>query len=513
MDDKIFKLMCKKVIDFIILYKNNKFDNKVFPNIQPGDILSKLQPIKKESEDFNVIFNDFKDLIFPNILDWQHPYFLGYFPSCNSYPSIIGEFLSAGLGIIGFSWISSPSSTELEIFCINEFIRIMKLPFDNGVILNSSSESILITLICAKNKYKNDTNLVMYTTELANICVFKNAKLSNTKLKIIKHNSMFEMDIEDLKLNIEQDILNGLKPFYVLATFGTTSVLSFDNIQEIGKLCKQYNIYLHVDGAYGGCTLICKRYRKMLKGLSYVDSFNLNPNKLLLINFDCTFLFFNNKNMYLNLLQTHTTYLSNQSPIDFKNYDLSLSRRFRSLKIWFTLRSYGIKKMQKHILKMFKYTKILKYLLLEDKRIHIINDIKMGLICFQIKDKTDSIEIINQNTKFVYDYINQEGFMFISCGTISNIFFIRISLNNIYSKIILYKIRNYISFVVDKLFNCENNNIFSNESLINLVEKDNSLINLLNYNKLYILKYKYTCNINNTIINANIQNYIDEYKI
>jgi len=449
MDDEVFTLMSKKITEFITLYKTNKINlNKVSPSVNPGDILNKLTKIKNESEDFNIIFNDFKKIIFPNILNWQHPFFLGYFPSCNSYPSILGELLSAGLGIIGFSWSASPSSTELEMFCINEFIRIMKLPFKNGVILNTSSESILISMLCSKNKYKNNENLIMYTSELSHSCVFKNAKLLNINLKSIKYDNNFSLDVNILKENIINDIKNGLTPFYILATFGTTSLLSFDNIYEIGKICKEYNIYLHVDGAYSGCAIICKKYRKLLKGIEYVDSFNFNPNKLLLINFDCTFLFFNDKNLYYNHLSIDPSYLTSENnKIDFRNYDISLSRRFRSLKIWFTLRSYGIKKIQKYIKKKFKLAKILKHILINnDKRINIINNVIMGLVCFRINND-------NILTEKVYNYINNENIMYITSSIVSDMYIIRISINNINSKDILYQIQKYISFVIDKFCN------------------------------------------------------------
>lgn len=476
MNSEAFLEGCKMIIKFIIDHKENRTGLKITNDIYPGEISSKLEktPIdfkhnsKNKSKDiskdtskdiskdkwkdkskdrFEEIFNKFKTDIYPYILNWQSPMFLGYFPSCNSYPSILGELLSAGLGIIGFSWSSCPSSTELEMYCINEFIRLMRLPYTNGVILSSSSESILISLIISINmKKENIGRLVCYTSELAHSCISKAANLTNTKIQRIETNKKYEIDIEKLEEMIKLDIKNGLVPCYIMGTFGTTSVCSVDNIEELGKLSRKYKIYLHVDGAYSGGTLMMRKYRKMIRGIMNVDSININCNKLLLINYDCTLMFYKTSVNILEALSIDPVYLSSEfNKLDMRNYDISLSRRFRSLKVWFTLQMYGVKGINQYIKKQFKMARYIGWLIKRyEPRLEIINKIQFGLVC---------IRICNSNglTEKLYEEIINRKEIYATNSKIKNKYIIRLSMNNIKSSNEIRQIFEYIVGLIDML--------------------------------------------------------------
>lgn len=444
MNENAFKEACSIMCDFIIKHKSNKTNIGIGNSIEPGSILSKLQPIPyKNNNNFENIFEIFKNDLYPYILNWQHPLFYGFFPSGNSYPSILGELLSAGLGIIGFSWASCPSSTELELFCIHEFIRIMNLPFLNGVIHSSSSESILISIITAKKNYiDNISKLVMYTSELAHSCVMKASNITHTKLRKIPCTNDYKIDIKKLEQQIEIDIQMGLIPFYILGTFGTTSMCSYDNLKELGKISKKYDLYFHIDAAYAGGSFIIRKYRKLARGMLYADSININCNKLLQINFDCTLMFYKSSTSILEALSCDPVYLSSEfNKLDMRNYDLSLSRRFRSLKIWFTLHTYGIYGLKQYIKKQFRMARKLKYLIqTHENRLEILNKVEFGLICIRIKNS-------NALTQKLYEDIINRNKLYMTNAIVNDKYFIRISINNIKSS-------NDIQFTYEYIVRC-----------------------------------------------------------
>ena len=443
MNEKQFKNACSEICDFIVLHKNRNIDDKINMDSQPGDLCSVLQKFKfnENSKNFTQIFEHFIDVIYPYSLNWQHPLFMGYFPSCNSYPSILGELLSAGLGTIGFAWKSCPALTELEMFSIHEIIRLMHLPFASGNILSSSSEAIMISMITAIHRAKIDRNkLVVYTSDLAHSCIYKAASILQLKISnIAADKSNWGMNTFALKQKIEQDLKKDLIPLYICATFGTTSLASIDNINIIGKISRKYNIYLHIDAAYGGNALFIRKYRKMLKGIDYADSININCNKLMLVNYDCTLVFYKDTAPVVDALSFDPPYLnSDYNRIDLRNYDISLSRRFRSLKLWFTLHTYGIKGIRRHMKRLFRRARILAAMIIKnDTRLEVVNKVKFGLVCFRIKNS-------NSLTNILYQKLSKYQNMYYTSSSIYGFSFIRISINNI-------KSRNELNYIASKI--------------------------------------------------------------
>lgn len=450
MDANEFRIRGKETIDFIADYLENIKERRVTPEVEPGflsDILPNEAP--QQGELWPEIFQDFESKIMPGITHWQHPRFHSYFPAGNSYPSIIGELLSAGLGTVGFSWAACPSATELEIIVLNWLGKMLNLPkmflpysekekqdetFKNieeehftedcadegsdevlldsmsavdqvvggGVILGSASECVLVALLSArsdilrrlkaKHPFVEDgvllSKLIMYTSKLAHSCVEKAAMIAMVKIRLLETDDKFSMRGIIVEKQMKEDRSNGLIPFFVSCTFGTTSCCSFDNISEIGTLCTREDIYLHVDGAYAGSSLICPEFRPLVNGLELVNSFNFNPNKWMLINFDCSCLWVKNSFMLTKALSVDPIYLRYKEmdkAIDYRHWGIALSRRFRSLKIWFTLRSYGIEGIQKYIREHVRLAKVFESYVLSDSRFEILGKVVMGLVCFRLK--------------------------------------------------------------------------------------------------------------------------------
>ncbi|CAF0897752.1 unnamed protein product [Adineta steineri] len=452
MDDEEFRRRGKEMIDYIADYLLHISDRRVTPEVEPGylrPMLPKNAPEK--SEKWENIMQDVEQAIMPGITHWQHPRFHAYFPAGNSYPSILGEMLSSGLGIVGFSWAASPACTELETIMLDWIGRMIDLPvaflpFDpnhdyeesdnesssqtdedddinedhllnsvknddeqkqaehigGGVILGSASECILVAMLAARTKKITSkrltdpliedgqilARLVCYTSKLAHSCVEKAGLIAMVRVRQLAVDEHFSLRGKTLEECIRADKEKGLIPFLVSGTLGTTSCCSYDNLKEIGEICQREQLWFHVDGAYAGSAFICEEFRYIMKGLEYADSFNTNPNKWLLMNFDCSCFWVRDKFALINAMSVDPLYLQHkhaQQAVDYRHWGVALSRRFRSLKLWFTIRSYGIEGLRHYIREHCRLAKVFELLISTDCRFDIIGDVTLGLVCFRLK--------------------------------------------------------------------------------------------------------------------------------
>lgn len=325
--------------------------------------------------------------------------------------------LADAIGCIGFSWAASPACTELETIVLDWYAKALDLPeafvsgiegsLGGGAIQGSASECVLVTMLAARaqsirflklgNSSTEDSallsRLVAYCSSEAHSCVEKAAMICLVKLRVLEPDNKCCLRGQVLKTAILEDLAQDLVPFYVSATLGTTGCCAFDNLQEIGLVCHQFpGIWLHVDGAYAGNCFICPEMRPLMAGMHYADSFNTNPNKWLLVNFDCSCLWVRNRVKLTSALVVDPIYLqhaNSSESIDYRHWGIPLSRRFRALKLWFVLRSYGIKGLQAYIRNHIQLARKFEDLLQNDDRFEFINKIQVGLVCFRLKQNDE----------------------------------------------------------------------------------------------------------------------------
>ncbi|CAL4158570.1 unnamed protein product, partial [Meganyctiphanes norvegica] len=419
MDSKNFKDHGREMVDYIADYQDNLLDRSVFPKVQPG-YLKKLLPedAPHKPENWEDIMKDVEDKILPGVTHWQHPRFHAYFPSGNSYPSILGDMLSSGLGCIGFSWASSPACTELENIVVNWLGKALNLPEGflfgenskgGGVIQSSASECVLVSFLAAREKkitqlMKEDpdadrytllSKLTAYCSSQAHSCAEKAAKIAFVRLRQLEPDSEVCLRGSVVQKAMEEDKANGLIPFYVEATLGTTSCCSFDNIAEIGPLCQENDVWLHVDGAYAGSSFICPELRGPFEGIHYASSFNLNTNKFLLTNFDCSVMWVQDQFSLTQSMNVDPIYLqhSYSEAVDYRHWGINLSRRFRSLKLWFVLRSYGITGLQQYVREHCRLAKLFEEHVKQDTRFELTSKAALGLVTFRLNGSDE----LNEN--------------------------------------------------------------------------------------------------------------------
>ncbi|XP_031342801.1 aromatic-L-amino-acid decarboxylase-like isoform X2 [Photinus pyralis] len=411
MNSREFREFGKAMVDYIADYIDNVRDRDVIPSVQPGYLQTEMpQEAPNEGERWEDVLKDVEKLIMPGITHWHSPKFHAYYPTSNSFPAVVGEMLSAGIGCIGFNWITSPACTELEVVTMNWLGKLLGLPEDflnsaegpgGGVIQGSASEATLVGLLAAKEKVVRllakkepslsegeiKTKLVAYTSDQANSSVEKAGILASVPMIHLPTGPDGSLSGDVLRRAIAKDRASGLIPCYVVASLGTTGTCAFDNLEELAVVCKDEDIWLHVDAAYAGAAFVCPEYRHLMKGIELCDSFNFNPHKWMLVNFDCSALWVKNSRNLIEAFNVDRIYLQHQyegiAP-DYRHWQIPLGRRFRSLKLWFVLRIYGAEGIRRHIRHQISLAKHFEQLVNADARFEVKSSV-MGLVCFRLK--------------------------------------------------------------------------------------------------------------------------------
>ncbi|XP_033837562.1 aromatic-L-amino-acid decarboxylase [Periophthalmus magnuspinnatus] len=418
MDAEEFRRKGKEMIDYVADYLENIEQRPVYPDVEPG-YLRQLIPTEapEDPEPYDDVLKDVERVIMPGVTHWHSPNFFAYFPTGNSYPSLLADMLCGAIGCIGFSWPASPACTELETVMLDWLGKMLKLPecflagthgLGGGVLQSTASEATLVALLaarCKAVKRVQSTNpelsepeiyskLVAYTSEQAHSSVERAGLIGGIMMKKIPTDYNYSLRGALLKKMIKEDKAAGLVPFYLCATLGTTSCCSFDNLMELGPICNEENMWMHVDAAYAGSSFICPEFRPLLNGIEFADSFNFNPHKWLLINFDCSSMWVKKRADIIGAFKVEPFYLKHDNQesglvTDYRHWQIPLGRRFRSLKMWFVFRTFGIKQMQAHIRKQVALAKEFESLVRADKRFEICAEVVLGLVCFRIKGSNE----------------------------------------------------------------------------------------------------------------------------
>jgi aromatic-L-amino-acid decarboxylase len=399
------------LIDWIADYLEEVGDRPVQATVAPGDVRAALpEHPPTEPESFDTVMADVERVIMPGVTNWQHPNWFAYFPANNSYPSILGELLSAGLGVQGMSWVTSPACTELETLMLDWMQELLDLPdrfrstsdTGGGVIHGSASEATLVAILSARfratsgvvNADGDTSRLVAYATSQSHSSIEKGLRIAGIgtdRLRVVPHDDAFAMRPDALAEMIIADRAAGLVPFFVNATVGTTSSTAFDPIASIGPICRQAGVWLHVDGAMAGIAALAPEFRWVNDGIEFADSYCTNPHKWMGVNFDCTTYWTIDRASLLGALSILPEYLRSAAAesgavIDYRDWQVPLGRRFRALKLWFTIRCDGIESIQRTIREHVQLAQELAGWIADDDRFEIVAPHPLNLVCLALRD-------------------------------------------------------------------------------------------------------------------------------
>jgi aromatic-L-amino-acid decarboxylase len=409
------------LIDWIADYLERVEQYPVLSQVQPGEIRARLPAAPPgEGEPFEAILRDVEQILLPGITHWQSPNFFAYFPANNSGPSILGELLSAGLGVQGMLWATSPACTELETHVLDWIVDLLGLPASfksdspgGGVIQDTASSAALCAILAARERTTSgqgnltgaDGSLVAYTSTHAHSSIEKGVRiagLGSQQLRLIDVDGRFAMRPDRLAESIAADRAAGRRPCFVSATVGTTSSTAIDPVRAIGRICRQHGLWLHVDAALAGTAALCPEFRHLHDGLEFADSYCFNPHKWMFTNFDCSCFFVSDRAALIRTLSILPEYLRNRATesgavIDYRDWQIPLGRRFRALKLWFVLRSFGVAGLQDRIRQHVQLAQEFATWLQSDPRFELAAPTPLNLVCFRLRgDDADNQQLLDR---------------------------------------------------------------------------------------------------------------------
>ncbi len=446
-----FKDIARMATDWITSYVEHIDSYPVVSKAKPGEIMAQLpQHPPEQAENFETIFSDFEKIIIPGITHWNHPRFFAYFSITGSFTGIVGEMLSAALNVNAMLWKTSPSATELETVVLDWLRQMVDLPQDfEGVINDTASVGSLCALAAAREYAglhirrkgmagRTDLpQLTIYTSEQAHSSIEKGAiilGLGQDFIRKIPTNARFEMDDNILEKRVSQDLAAGIKPVAVVATIGTTSTTSIDPIKAIAAICKKYNLWLHVDAAYGGAAAVLPEIRAQFSDWQSADSIIVNPHKWLFTPIDCSVLFCRRPAELKQAFSLVPEYLKTAEGEKVKNYmdyGVALGRRFRALKLWMVIRSLGTKKIQQIIRRHISFAQQLAELIKTHPHFELLAPVAFSTVVFRFHPSSTNQTSLNQVNEKLLDRVNATGDVFLSHTKLNDTFAIRLAIGNI----------------------------------------------------------------------------------
>lgn len=462
-----FRAYAHQVVDWMADYMEQKENYPVTPNVTPKAIFNQIPSSAPEKpEPFEVIFKDFQEIIVPGMTHWQHPSFFGYFPANNSEPSVLAEMLMATLGAQCMSWITSPAATELEER-VCDWLRDAK-GIDSswkGVVHDTASTATLSAILTAREKatqfqinekgFTGNEQFKVYSSSHVHSSIDKALKIAGIGVKNLVRipvDKNFAMIPEELDSAINKDLEAGFKPLCVVSALGTTSSTAVDPIFEITQITRKHGIWHHIDAAFAGTALLLPEFQHLIKGHEFADSYVFNPHKWMFTNFDCTILYVREPKFLVNTFSMTPEYLKTQLDDEVNNYrdwGIQLGRRFRALKLWFVIRSYGLEGIREKLRKHLQLAQLAKSWIESEQYLELLAPVNFNTICFRYADSGSTSEKLNSLNESWMNSVNATGKAFFTHTKLDGKFVIRwvIGQTDVEEK----HIRNAWSLLLEKL--------------------------------------------------------------
>jgi aromatic-L-amino-acid decarboxylase len=406
----VFRKHLHEVADWIADYRENIAQRPIAPNAKPGAVLAQLEAAPPESSSsLEEIFADIDRIIVPGVAHWAHPQFMSYFGCTTTSPGILAEMITAALNVNAMTWRTSPAATELESLVLDWLRQWLGLPDDfSGVVYDTASISTMHALAVAREEASTSVRTLglsgrselpifrIYVSDQAHSSVNKGAialGLGEHNVRRLASDSQFRMNVATLREAVASDLRHGFKPLAVVATVGTTSTASVDPVREIAEVCAQYQMWLHIDAAYGGGLALLPEHKSITDGWEEADSLVINPHKMLFVPFDFSALYVRDIERLRRLFTLVPEYLHLRDPagaeINYMDYGVQLGRRFRALKAWVVWRAFGREGIAARIREHLRMAQLFASWVKEDPRFELSAPVMMGVICFRLKNADD----------------------------------------------------------------------------------------------------------------------------
>ncbi|HLZ58758.1 MAG TPA: pyridoxal-dependent decarboxylase [Ktedonosporobacter sp.] len=450
MNPEEFRQIGHQLIDWIADYRTRIADLPVMSLSAPGEIRDQLPTTPPESpESFDDIFRDLEQIIVPGLSHWQSPRFFGYFPANSELASVLGDYLSTGLGVLGLSWQSSPALSELEEVVTDWVRQMVGLSTAwSGVIQDTASTSTLVALMCARERATDyslargglqgeDRPLIIYASEQSHSSVEKAALLAGfgrANVRSIPTDQHYAMSASALAASIEADSKNNLIPCAVVATIGTTTTTALDPLEEIAPLALRHGLWLHVDAAMAGSAMILPECRWMWQGIEGADSIVLNVHKWLGVAFDSSLYYVRDPQHLVRVMGTNPSYL--QSAVDshiknLRDWGIPLGRRFRALKLWCLIREQGVAGLQARLRRDIANAQWLAEQVQATPNWRVLAPVTLQTICIRHEPPDLTGEALDQHTLAWVERVNRSGGAYLTPAILDGRWMVRVSIGSL----------------------------------------------------------------------------------
>ena len=441
-----FRKLGYRVVDWVADYRAKAASLPVMARAQPGEVKARLPKAPPESaESFDCIFRDLDEIILPGLSHWQHPRFFGYFPANSLLASVLGDYLSTGLGSLGLSWQAGPALTELEEVVTDWMRQMTGLSAAwSGVIQDTASTNTLVALLCAREKvtkYALDRGglqgerrpLIVYVTAHSHSSVEKAALLAGfgrANIRVVAHDESYAMRADALRRAVERDLAAGEMPAAVVATTGSTTTTAMDPVEAIAEVSQAHGIWLHVDAAMAGSAMILPECRWMWQGVEAADSLVFNPHKWLGAAFDCSLYYVRDSEHLVRVMSTNPSYLQSAADGRVKNlrdWGLPLGRRFRALKLWLLIREQGVAGLQARLRRDLENAAWLAEQVRATPPWRVLAPVPLQTVCVRHEPVGLEGEALDRHTLKWVDRVNRSGEAYLTPAMLDGRWMVRVS--------------------------------------------------------------------------------------
>jgi aromatic-L-amino-acid/L-tryptophan decarboxylase len=442
-----FRRLGHQVVDWVADYRERVASLPVMSQAVPGAIKTRLPASPPAGpEDFQGILADLDRLIVPGLSHWQHPRFFGYFPSNGELASVIGDYLSTGLGVLGLSWQSSPALTEVEEVVTDWMRQMVGLsPAWSGVIQDTASSCTLVALLCARERASGfslargglqgeTAPFVVYVSAHSHSSVDKAALLAGfgrDNIRVIGTDAVHAMRADLLDAAIRADLAAGRRPCAVVATSGTTTTTAFDPLEAIADVAREHGLWMHVDAAMAGSAMILPECRHLWRGVEGADSLVMNPHKWLGVAFDCSLYYVRDAEHLVRVMSTNPSYL--QSGVDgrvknLRDWGIPLGRRFRALKLWCLIREQGVEGLQRRLRRDLDNARWLEAEVRSTPPWRVLAPVTLQTLCLRHEPPGLEGEALDRHTLAWAQRVNSSGEAYLTPAQLGGRWMVRVSI-------------------------------------------------------------------------------------
>ncbi len=441
-----FRRFGHRIVDWVADYRARAGEQPVLSRAEPGSIRAQLPDAPpEEPEAFDAILGDLERVVLPGLSHWQHPRFFGYFPSNAELASVLGDYVSTGLGVLGLSWQSSPALTEIEERVTDWLRRMIGLSDAwSGVIQDTASTSTLVALICARERttgyslvrgglQSQEQPLVVYVSPHSHSSVDKAALLAGfgrANVRAVAADSRYAMRADALEAAVREDVAAGRRPCAVVATIGTTTTTAVDPLTAIGEVTGRHGLWLHVDSALAGSAMILPECRRLWDGIEGADSLVFNPHKWLGAAFDCSLYYVRDPQHLVRVMSTNPSYL--RSAVDervknLRDWGIPLGRRFRALKLWFLIREQGVQGLRARLRRDMANARWLAEQVEATAGWRVLAPVPFQTVCIRHEPPGLADKALDNHTLAWADRVNRSGAAYVTPAQLEGRWMVRVS--------------------------------------------------------------------------------------